>query len=71
MVEATRHGVKYTDPVKEHVELCNLCRLKIGQFLKMIKYRLEAWAAIHISLEKKESFLPWSVLCTPLYRVEG
>lgn len=71
MVEATRHGVKYTDPVKEHVELCNLCRLKIGQFLEIIKYRLEAWSGIHISLEKKESFLPWSVLYTPLYRVEG
>lgn len=70
MVEAIRHGVKYTDPVKEHVELCNLCRLKIGQFLEMIKYRLKAWSGIHISLEKK-SFLPWSVLCTPLYRVEG
>lgn len=67
MVEAARRGVKCTDPVKEHVELFNLCRLKIGQFLEMVKYRLKAWSGIHISLEQKGSFLPWSVLYTPLF----
>lgn len=58
MVEATKHSMKYKDPVKEHVELCNICKLKIGQLLEMIKCRGKAWFGIHISLEKEESFLP-------------
>lgn len=36
----------------------------------MIKGKGKAWSGIHISLEKEGSFLPWSVLYTPLYRVE-
>lgn len=68
MVQATKHGVKYTDPVKEYVGLSNLCKLKIGQFLEIIKCKGKAWSGI--SLEKEQSFLPWSVLYTPLYWVE-
>lgn len=36
----------------------------------MIKGKGKAWSGIHISLEKEGSFLPWSFLYTPLYRVE-
>lgn len=61
MVQARKHGMKYTDPVKEYVGLSNLCQLKIGQFLEITKCKGKAWSGIHISLEKEESFLPWSV----------